>query len=87
MIGLSSPAPSEPEVVFQYYMAIQKVQVGEEDLTSTSAQCIVSEEFLNKISSQINKVKANIAGRSFKDKYSIRATASYNRIMARDMVL
>ena len=50
-------------------------------------QRIVSREFLNKISSWINKVKANIVGRSFKDKYSIRATASYNRIMARDIVL
>ena len=27
-----------------------------------------------------------MAGRSFEDKYSIRATASYDRIMARDMV-
>ena len=87
MIGLSSPAPLEPKVVFQYYIAIQKAQVGEEDLTSTSAQRIVGREFLNKISSWINKVKANIVGRSFKDKYSIRATASYNCIIARDIVL
>jgi len=27
-----------------------------------------------------------MVGRSFKNKYSIRATASYNRIIARDMV-
>jgi len=27
-----------------------------------------------------------MAGRSFKDKYSIRATASYNHIIARDIV-
>jgi len=87
MIGLSSPAPLEPKVVFQYYIAIWKAWVGEEDLTSTSAQRIVSGEFLNKIGSWINEVKANIAGRSFKDKYSIRATASYNHIIARDMVL
>jgi len=67
-------------------MAIWKAWVGEEDLTSTSIQRIVGREFLNKISSWINKVKANIVGRSFKDKYSIRATASYNRIIARDIV-
>ena len=87
MIDLSSPAPSEPEVVFQYYIAIQKAQVGEEDLASTSAQRIVGGELLSKIGSQIDKVKTNMAGRSFEDKYSIRATASYNRIMARDIVL
>jgi hypothetical protein len=67
-------------------MAIWKARVGEEDLTFTSAQRIVSRELLNKISSWINKVRANMVGRSFKDKYSIRAIASYNRIMARDMV-
>ena len=67
-------------------MAIQKAWVGEEDLTSTSAQRIVSGELLNNISFQINKVKANIAGKSFKDKYSIKVIASYDYIMARDMV-
>ena len=36
IIDLSSPAPSEPEAVFQYYIAIWKARVGEEDLTSTS---------------------------------------------------
>jgi len=36
MIYSSSPAPLEPEVVFQYYIAIWKAWVGEEDLTSTS---------------------------------------------------
>ena len=50
-IDLSSPAPSEPEAVFQYYMAIWKAQVREEDLTSAFTQYIVSEEFFNNISS------------------------------------
>ena len=86
MIDSSSPAPLESKVVFQYYIAIWKARVGEEDLTSTSAQCIVSRELLNKIGSWINKVKANVVGRSFKDKYSIRATASYNYIIAYDIV-
>jgi len=76
----------EPKVVFQYYIAIWKARVGEEDLASTSTQRIVGGELLSKIGSWIDKVKANIAGRSFKDKYSIRETASYNRIMARNMV-
>jgi hypothetical protein len=67
-------------------MAIWKARVGEEDLASTSAQRIVGRELLNKIGSWINEVRANVAGRSFKDKYSIRATASYDRIMARDIV-
>jgi len=86
MIYLSSPAPLEPEVVFQYYIAIWKAWVGEEDLASTSTQRIVGRELFSKIGSWINKVKANIVGRSFEDKYSIRAIASYNRIIARDMV-
>ena len=67
-------------------MAIWKARVGEEDLASTSAQRIVGGELLSKIGSWINEVKTNVVGRSFEDKYSIRATASYDRIMARDMV-
>ena len=86
MVDLSSPPPLEPEVVFLYYMAIQKARVGEVDIASTSTQYIIGGEFLRKVNSQINKVKANQADRSFKDKYSIRATASYDRIVARDIV-
>jgi len=67
-------------------MAIWKAWVGEEDLTSTSTQRIVGGELLSKISSWIDEVKANMVGRSFKDKYSIRVIASYNRIIARDMI-
>jgi hypothetical protein len=67
-------------------MVIWKAWVGEEDLTSTSAQRIVGGELLSKIGSWINKVKTNMVGRSFEDKYSIRAIASYDRIMARDIV-
>jgi len=67
-------------------MAIWKAWVGEEDLTSTSMQCIVGGELLSKISFWINKVKANIIGRSFEDKYSIRVIASYNCIIARDII-
>ena len=86
MVKLSSPPPSKPKVVFLYYMVIWKACVGEVDIASASAQRIISGEFLRKVNSWINKVKANQADRSFKDKYSIRATASYNRIMARDIV-
>jgi len=67
-------------------MAIWKARVAKVDLASTSAQRIVSGELLTKIDYWINKVKANYPNRSFKDKYSIRAAASYDRIMARDIV-
>jgi hypothetical protein len=76
----------EPKVAFLYYIAIWKACVGEVDIASTSAQHIVSGEFLKKVDSWINEVKANQADRSFEDKYSIRAIASYNRIVARDIV-
>ena len=85
-INSSSPTPPEPEVVIQYYTAIWKARVGEEDLASTSAQRIVGGELLNSINSWIDEVKVNIAGKSFEDKYSIKAIASYDRITARDMV-
>jgi len=85
-VDLSSPPPLEPKVVFLYYIAIWKARVEEVDIASASAQRIVSGEFLRKVNSWINEVKANQANRSFEDKYSIRATASYNCIVARDMV-
>ena len=86
MVDLSSPPPLEPKVVFLYYIAIQKARVGEVDIASASTQHIISREFLRKVDSWINKVKANQVDRSFKDKYSIRVIASYNRIVARDIV-
>ena len=67
-------------------MAIWKARVAEADLTLTSAQYIIGGELLTKIDYQINKVKANHLNRSFEDKYSIRAAASYNCIIARDIV-
>ena len=67
-------------------MAIWKARVAEVDLTLTSAQRIISRELLTKINCQVNKVKANYLNRSFKDKYSIRAAASYNYIIARDII-
>ena len=67
-------------------MAIQKARVAEVDLTSISAQRIIGGELLTKIDCWVNEVKANHPNRSFKDKYSIKAAASYNRIMARDIV-
>jgi len=67
-------------------MAIWKARVAEADLASTSAQRIVGGELLTKIDCWINKVKANHLNRSFEDKYSIRAAASYNYIMACDIV-
>ena len=85
-VDLSSPPPSEPEVIFLYYMAIQKACVGEVNIASTSAQRIINREFLKKIDSQINEVKANQVDRSFEEKYSIRATVSYDCIVARDIV-
>ena len=36
MVDLSLPPPSEPEVVFLYYMAIWKARVGEVDIAFTS---------------------------------------------------
>ena len=68
-------------------MAIWKARVAEVDLTLTSAQRIISRELLTKIDCWVNKVKANYPNRSFKDKYSIRAAASYNCIIARDIIL
>jgi len=59
MVDLSSPPPLEPEVVFLYYIAIWKACIEEVDITSASAQCIISGEFLRKVNSWINKVKAN----------------------------
>ena len=67
-------------------MAIWKACIGEVDIASTSAQCIIGGEFLKKVDSQINEVKANQVGRSFKDKYLIRAIASYDYMVARDIV-
>jgi len=67
-------------------MAIWKARVAEADLASTSAQRIVSGELLTKIDCWINEVKANYPNRFFEDKYSIRAAASYNYIMARNIV-
>ena|SRR6266568_3836295 len=58
-VDLSLLPPSEPKVVFLYYMAIWKACVGEVDIASTSAQRIIGGEFLRKIDSWINEVKAN----------------------------
>ena len=79
MVDLSSPPPLEPKVVFLYYIAIQKACIEEVDIASTSIQYIISREFLR-------KVKANQAARSFKYKYFIRAIASYNYIVAYNIV-
>jgi hypothetical protein len=51
IIDLSLPAPLEPKAVFQYYMAIWKAWVKEEDIASTSTQYIVGRELFNNISS------------------------------------
>ena len=67
-------------------MAIWKARAAEVDLGSTSAQRIISGELLTKIDCWVNEVKANYLNRSFEDKYSIRAAASYDRMMARDIV-
>jgi hypothetical protein len=58
-VDSSSPPPSEPEVVFLYYIVIWKARVGEVDIASTSTQRIISGEFLRKVDSWINEVKAN----------------------------
>src|ERR1700722_4161306 len=67
-------------------MAIWKACVAEVDLALTSAQRIIGGERLTKIDCWVKEVKANHLSRSFKDKYSIRAAASYNCIMARDII-
>ena len=67
-------------------MAIWKARAAEVDLGSTSAQRIVGGELLTKIDSWVNEVKANHPNRSFEDKYSIRAAASYDRMIARDII-
>ena len=51
MVDLSSPPPLEPKVVFLYYIAIWKACIGEVDIASTSAQHIISREFLRKVDS------------------------------------
>ena len=67
-------------------MVIWKAQVGEKDFATTFMQCIVSGELFNKIGSWIKEIKANVAGISFKNKYFIRVTASYNYIMVCDII-
>ena len=50
-MDLSLLPPLEPKVVFLYYIAIWKACIGEVDIIFTSAQYIISGEFLKKINS------------------------------------